>query len=160
MCLSLQAFIRILRCQWKKKRKQGWQAYYNYRSHQGSNTSSFLNGSQQTLSSVNPSPRCVASRLSPSPWNRGGSMSSASSQTSSPITSQMAHKGTLPGSAGGLAVAGASGRGKVKPVSPLARDAATGLAVRTGTGIGVLVNGQNGSREVKQQDATEGMPEP
>lgn len=62
-----QAFIRILRCRWKKKR-QGWQAYYNYRSQQGSNSSSFLNGSQQTLSSVSPSPRCVAPRLRPPPW--------------------------------------------------------------------------------------------
>ncbi|XP_059913469.1 alpha-1A adrenergic receptor-like [Gadus macrocephalus] len=67
-----QAFIRILRCQWKKKKK-GWQAYYNYRCQQGSNTSSFLNGSQQTLSSMHPSPRCVATRLDPAPWtSRGG----------------------------------------------------------------------------------------
>ncbi|CAN9501093.1 unnamed protein product [Ophioblennius macclurei] len=62
-----QAFIRILRCRWKKKR-QGWQAYYNYRCQQGSNSSSFLNGSQQTLSSVSPSPRCVAPRLRPPAW--------------------------------------------------------------------------------------------
>ncbi|XP_029957410.1 alpha-1A adrenergic receptor-like [Salarias fasciatus] len=62
-----QAFIRVLRCRWKKKR-QGWQAYYNYRSQQGSNSSSFLNGSQQTLSSVSPSPRCAAPRLRPPPW--------------------------------------------------------------------------------------------
>uniref|UniRef100_A0A3Q2Q3A3 Adrenoceptor alpha 1B n=1 Tax=Fundulus heteroclitus TaxID=8078 RepID=A0A3Q2Q3A3_FUNHE len=53
-----QAFIRILRCRWKTKH-QGWQAYYNYRCQQGSNTSSFLNGSQQTLSSVSHSP-CYA----------------------------------------------------------------------------------------------------
>ncbi|KAM4546970.1 alpha-1A adrenergic receptor-like [Fundulus diaphanus] len=62
-----QAFIRILRCRWKTKR-QGWQAYYNYRCQQGSNTSSFLNGSQQTLSSVSHSPCCVSSRLRPPPW--------------------------------------------------------------------------------------------
>ncbi|XP_078122798.1 alpha-1A adrenergic receptor-like [Sander vitreus] len=65
-----QAFIRILRCRWKRKR-QGWQAYYNYRLHEGSHASSFLNGSQQTLSSVGPSPRCVASRLRPPAWPEG-----------------------------------------------------------------------------------------
>ncbi|KAM8741251.1 alpha-1A adrenergic receptor-like [Acanthopagrus schlegelii] len=90
-----QAFIRILRCQWKKKR-QGWQAYYNYRSNQGSNNSSFLNGSQQTLSSISPSPRCVASRLHPPPW------------------SSTADKDLLPGSLG---------RGQPGPVSPLAKNA-------------------------------------
>ncbi|KAM3601532.1 uncharacterized protein V6R79_014432 [Siganus canaliculatus] len=87
-----QAFIRILRCQWKRKR-QGWQAYYNYRSQQGSNTSSFLNGSQQTLTSISPSPRCAASRLRPPPW------SSASDRH------------VLPGS-----------KGRLGPVSPLAKD--------------------------------------
>ncbi|XP_059208072.1 alpha-1B adrenergic receptor-like [Centropristis striata] len=92
-----QAFIRILRCRWKRKR-QGWQAYYNYRSHQGSNTSSFLNGSQQTLSSVSASPRCVASRLRPPPWP-----SSSSSD-----------RELLPGSTGGR---------RPSPVSPLAKDA-------------------------------------
>lgn len=55
-----QAFIRILRCRWKRKR-QGWQAYSNYRSHQGSNNSWFLNGSSQTLSLVSPSPRLHSS---------------------------------------------------------------------------------------------------
>ncbi|XP_023266932.1 alpha-1A adrenergic receptor-like [Seriola lalandi dorsalis] len=93
-----QAFIRILRCRWKRRRQ--WQAYYNYRCQQGSNTSSFLNGSQQTLSSVSPSPRCVASRLRPPPWP------SASS----------ADRDLLPGSAG---------RGRPGPVSPLAKDAGT-----------------------------------
>ncbi|XP_061902487.1 alpha-1A adrenergic receptor-like [Entelurus aequoreus] len=64
-----QAFIRILRCRWKRKR-QGWQAYYNYRCQQGSNNStSFLNGSQHTLSSVSHSPRCVAPKLRPPPWS-------------------------------------------------------------------------------------------
>uniref|UniRef100_A0A3B4ADM9 G-protein coupled receptors family 1 profile domain-containing protein n=1 Tax=Periophthalmus magnuspinnatus TaxID=409849 RepID=A0A3B4ADM9_9GOBI len=50
-----QAFIRILRCQWRRKH-QGWQAYYNYRGPKGSNHS-YLNGSSQTLSSASPSPR-------------------------------------------------------------------------------------------------------
>ncbi|KAF7198802.1 alpha-1B adrenergic receptor-like [Nothobranchius furzeri] len=59
-----QAFIRILRCRWKRK-SQGWQAYYNYRCQQGSNNSSFLNGSQQTLSSVSHSPCYVSSKLRP-----------------------------------------------------------------------------------------------
>ncbi|KAM4545001.1 alpha-1A adrenergic receptor-like [Odontesthes bonariensis] len=62
-----QAFIRILRCRWKKKR-QGWQAYCNHRGQKGSNNSSFLNGSQQTLASLSHSPRCVASRPRPPPW--------------------------------------------------------------------------------------------
>lgn len=75
-----QAFIRILRCRWKRKR-QGWQAYYNYRGQQGSNNSWFLNGSSQTLSSVSPSPRYGASRLNSSDANRtrllpGGNTSS------------------------------------------------------------------------------------
>ncbi|XP_077448510.1 alpha-1A adrenergic receptor-like [Stigmatopora argus] len=59
-----QAFGRILRCRWKRKR-QGWQAYYNYRCQKGSNNSSYLNGSQQTLSSISHSPRCVAPKLLP-----------------------------------------------------------------------------------------------
>ncbi|CAK6979375.1 alpha-1A adrenergic receptor-like [Scomber scombrus] len=107
-----QAFIRILRCRWKKKR-QGWQAYYNYRSQQGSNNSSFLNGSQQTLSSISPSPRCVASRLRPPPC------------------SSDAGRHLLPGSAG---------RGRLSPVSPLAKDAGTALG--GGTGGGALRNGR------------------
>ncbi|XP_074484737.1 alpha-1A adrenergic receptor-like [Sebastes fasciatus] len=92
-----QAFIRILRCRWRRRR-QGWQAYCNYRGHQGSNTSSFLNGSQQTLSSVGASPRCVASRLRPPPGpsNRD--------------------RDVLPGPAG---------RWRPTPVSPLAKDAGT-----------------------------------
>ncbi|XP_070700211.1 alpha-1A adrenergic receptor-like [Pempheris klunzingeri] len=109
-----QAFIRILRCRWKRRR-QGWQAYYNYRSHQGSNTSSFLNGSQQTLSSISPSPRCVASRLRPPPW---------------PSSSD---RDLLPGSAG---------RGR--PVSPLAKDAGTAMAV------GAAANGRGVNREERQ----------
>ncbi|XP_040906881.1 alpha-1A adrenergic receptor-like [Toxotes jaculatrix] len=87
-----QAFIRILHCRWKRKR----QGCYNYRGHQGSNTSSFLSGSLQTLSSISPSARCVASRLQPPPW---------------PSSS---NRGLLPGSAG---------RGQPGPVSPLAKDA-------------------------------------
>ncbi|XP_070838901.1 alpha-1A adrenergic receptor-like [Chaetodon trifascialis] len=98
-----QAFIRILRCRWKKKR-QGWQAYYNYRCQQGSNTSSFLNGSQQTLSSISPSPRCVASRLRPPPW-------------------PSSDRELLPGS---------TGRGRPGPVSPLAKDAGKVLDVGAG----------------------------
>lgn len=64
-----QAFIRILRCRWKRKR-QGWQAYYNYRGQQGSNNSWFQNGSSQTLSSVSPSPRYGTSRQHSSDANR------------------------------------------------------------------------------------------
>ncbi|XP_034406186.1 alpha-1A adrenergic receptor-like [Cyclopterus lumpus] len=86
-----QAFIRILRCRWKRKR----QAYQNSRCHQGSNTSSFLSGSQQTLSSS--SPGCVASRLRPPTW---------------PTSSD---RDPLPGPARG---------GRPSPVSPLAKDAA------------------------------------
>uniref|UniRef100_A0A8C6SWT3 Adrenoceptor alpha 1Ba n=1 Tax=Neogobius melanostomus TaxID=47308 RepID=A0A8C6SWT3_9GOBI len=51
-----QAFIRILHCRWRRKR-QGWQAYYNYRGPKGSHHSGYLNGSSQTLSSASPSPR-------------------------------------------------------------------------------------------------------
>ncbi|XP_008331781.1 alpha-1B adrenergic receptor-like [Cynoglossus semilaevis] len=47
-----QAFIRILRCRWKRK-PPGWQVYYNNRCQQGS----LLNDSQQTLASVSPAPR-------------------------------------------------------------------------------------------------------
>ncbi|KAM4620732.1 alpha-1A adrenergic receptor-like [Polymixia lowei] len=147
-----QAFIRILRCQWKKK-KQGWQAYYNYRCHQGSNQSSFLNGSQQTLSSINPSPRCVASRLGPAPWTKGGSFSSASSLPGSPYQGQVTQRLALPKAGGGLAALGAVGRDRLNPVSPLASEAGTG------TGLGVLVNGQSGKREAEQHDTVKGMPE-
>ncbi|XP_033503812.2 alpha-1A adrenergic receptor-like [Epinephelus lanceolatus] len=108
-----QAFIRILRCQWKRKR-QGWQAYYNYRCHQGSNTSSFLNGSQQTLSSISPSPRCVASRLRPPPW---------------PSSSD---RERLPGQTGG---------GQPSPVSPLAKD--PGMLSRGTAGRGTAANGRS-----------------
>ncbi|XP_041864835.1 alpha-1A adrenergic receptor-like [Melanotaenia boesemani] len=66
-----QAFIRILRCRWKKKR-QGWQAYCNYRSQQGSNSSSVLNGSQQTLSSISHSPSCISSKPRPTLWPSSG----------------------------------------------------------------------------------------
>ncbi|XP_069565729.1 alpha-1A adrenergic receptor-like isoform X1 [Brachyistius frenatus] len=93
-----QAFIRILRCRWKKKRP-GWQAHYNNRSHPSSNSSSFHNGSQQTLSSVTPSPHAVTSRLRPPP--------------SSSSSSDRNH---LPGSAG---------KGRLSPQSPLAKDAGT-----------------------------------
>ncbi|XP_068587768.1 alpha-1A adrenergic receptor-like isoform X1 [Cebidichthys violaceus] len=94
-----QAFIRILRCRWKRKR----QIYYNYRLHQGSNTSSFLNGSQQTLSSIGQSPRCVASRLRPP-------------SGSSPSSSSPPNRDILPGS---------TERRRPSPVSPLAKDAGT-----------------------------------
>ncbi|XP_042287759.1 alpha-1B adrenergic receptor-like isoform X2 [Thunnus maccoyii] len=112
-----QAFIRILRCRWKRKR-QGWQAYYNYRCQQGSNNSSFLNGSQQTLSSISPSPRCVTSRLRPPP------------------RSSDAGRDLLPGSAA---------RGRLNPVSPLAKD--TGAVLGVGTGRGAVMNGQSVDRE-------------
>ncbi|XP_026166099.1 alpha-1A adrenergic receptor-like [Mastacembelus armatus] len=114
-----QAFIRILRCRWKRKR-QGWQAYYNYRCHQGSNTSSFLNGSQQTLSSISPSPRCVASRLRPPPW---------------PSSSD---RNLLPGSVG---------KGQPSPVSPLAKDAGRVLGVVKCAGREAAMNGINREEE-------------
>ncbi|XP_019720840.1 alpha-1A adrenergic receptor-like, partial [Hippocampus comes] len=94
-----QAFIRILRCRWKRKR-QGWQAYYNYRSQQGSNNSSYLNGSQQTLSSISHSPRCVAPKLQPPPWSS---------------SSNKAGRNLLPGS-------GVPGP-RLGPASPLAKAA-------------------------------------
>ncbi|AWO99612.1 putative alpha-1A adrenergic receptor-like [Scophthalmus maximus] len=122
-----QAFIRILRCRWKRKR-QGWQAYYNYRSHQGSNTSSYLNGSQQTLSSISPSPRCVASRLRPPPW---------------PSSS---NRDILPGSAG---------VGRVGSVSPLAKDARIALGGGRGaTTNGWTVN----KKKAERHRAAEGTP--
>uniref|UniRef100_A0A665TU62 G-protein coupled receptors family 1 profile domain-containing protein n=1 Tax=Echeneis naucrates TaxID=173247 RepID=A0A665TU62_ECHNA len=107
-----QAFIRILRCQWKRKR-QGWQAYYNYRCPQGSNASSFLSGSQQTLSSISPSPRCVASRLQPQPW----------------APTAPSDQGLLPG---------AVMRGQLGTISPLTK--AYGTALRAGQGA--AMNGQ------------------
>ncbi|XP_040006319.1 alpha-1A adrenergic receptor-like [Xiphias gladius] len=114
-----QAFIRILRCRWKRKR-QGWQAYYNYRCHQGSNTSSYLNGSQQTLSSISPSPRCVASRLRPPPW-----------------PSSSSNRDLLPGSAGG----------RPGLVSPRAKDAGSALGAGRGAVMnGRSVNGKEEER--------------
>ncbi|XP_061559202.1 alpha-1A adrenergic receptor-like [Phycodurus eques] len=92
-----QAFIRILRCRWKRKR-QGWQAYYNYRCQQGSNNSSYLNGSQQTLSSVGHSPRCVAPKGHPPHWSSSSN-----------------NRNLLPGS-------DARGR-ELGPASPLAKEA-------------------------------------
>ncbi|XP_061595110.1 alpha-1A adrenergic receptor-like [Cololabis saira] len=59
-----QAFIRILRCRWRRKRP-GWQAYCGYRGPQSSNGSSVLSGSQQTLSSVSHSPCFSTSRHRP-----------------------------------------------------------------------------------------------
>ncbi|KAK2882264.1 alpha-1A adrenergic receptor-like [Channa argus] len=94
-----QAFIRILHCRWKKKR-QGWQAYSSYRCHQGSNTSSCLNGSQQTLSSISPSPRCITSKLHPWPSS--------------------SNRGLLPGS---------GGSGRPSLMSPLAKNAGMTLGV-------------------------------
>ncbi|XP_068187757.1 alpha-1A adrenergic receptor-like [Antennarius striatus] len=114
-----QAFIRILRCRWKRKR-QGLRAYYNYRCQQGSNNSSFLNGSQQTLSSVSPSPRSITTRLRPPSWP----------SSSSP------YREPLPG---------AKGRGRTSPVSPLAKDAAkVSLLVSQHE---VVVNGQSGNED-------------
>ncbi|KAM6907166.1 alpha-1A adrenergic receptor-like [Xenentodon cancila] len=65
-----QAFIRILRCRWRRKRP-GWQAYCGYRGPKSSNGSSFLSGSQQTLSSVSHSPCFSTSRLRPLPNSMG-----------------------------------------------------------------------------------------
>ncbi|XP_068600278.1 alpha-1A adrenergic receptor-like [Brachionichthys hirsutus] len=89
-----QAFIRILRCRWRRRRP-GWQAHCNYRGHQGSGSSSFLNGSRQTLPSVGPSPCRAASRLRPPPW---------------PSSS---YREPLPGG---------TGSGRTSPVAPLTRD--------------------------------------
>ncbi|XP_060911791.1 alpha-1A adrenergic receptor-like [Labrus mixtus] len=97
-----QAFIRILRCQWKKKRRS-WQPNYNSRSRQSSNNSSFQNGSQQTLSSVSASPGCVNSKLRP--------------------PQRSSDRELLPGSAG---------RGRLSPVSPLAMNAGTASGVSVG----------------------------
>ncbi|KAM8899546.1 alpha-1A adrenergic receptor [Spinachia spinachia] len=57
-----QAFLRILRCRWKKKRAR-WQTSYRLR-QQSSGSSPFLSASQQTLSSLSHS-QCCASRLRP-----------------------------------------------------------------------------------------------
>lgn len=92
--LCFQAFIRILRCRWKRKR-QGLQAYYNYRRNQGSNNSSFRSGSQQTLSSFSPSPRCSDSK-------------------SRPVCRPSCNKQVL--------LPGLKGRGGSRLVSPLAQD--------------------------------------
>ncbi|KAL6098239.1 adra1b [Pungitius sinensis] len=59
-----QAFLRILRCHWKKKRPR-WQTSYRHRQQQSSGSSPFLSASQQTLSSLSRS-RSEASRLRPS----------------------------------------------------------------------------------------------
>ncbi|CAB1353056.1 unnamed protein product, partial [Coregonus sp. 'balchen'] len=128
-----QAFIRILKCRCHQKKKQkGWRVYYNHRSsHLGSTNNSYLNGSQQTLSSVNPSPRCVSkgsgSRLE-SGWGRG-SLSPCPSLPGSPFTSQMR---ALPG-----AVCQSTSRtSRVNLVSPLA-------------GEPVHANGQSGNGKVE-----------
>ncbi|CAL8363729.1 unnamed protein product [Lota lota] len=141
-----QAFIRILHCQWKKK-KQGWQAYYNYRCHQGSNISSFLNGSQQTLSSIHPSPRCMASRLTPAPapWTsrEGHFLSPSPSLPGSPCAGPQVQHAAL----------ASAGRGPVKPISPLARE--VGMGAGRGVGapreVSLLANGQS----VKKHHAEE-----
>uniref|UniRef100_A0A3Q4BPW6 G-protein coupled receptors family 1 profile domain-containing protein n=1 Tax=Mola mola TaxID=94237 RepID=A0A3Q4BPW6_MOLML len=88
-----QAFIRILRCRWKRRR-QGLQAYYNYRRHQGSNNSSFLSNSQQTLSAVGPSPRCAASR--PSSAHRALLAGSAGRSETSPTSPLAESAGKVP----------------------------------------------------------------
>ncbi|KAL0994691.1 hypothetical protein UPYG_G00125860 [Umbra pygmaea] len=87
-----QAFIRILKCRCHQPKQKGWRAYYNYRSsHQSSARNSYLNGSQQTLSSINPSPCCISkgtgSRLEPG-WGRS-SLAPCLSLPGSPFTSQM-----------------------------------------------------------------------
>ncbi|XP_003970930.3 alpha-1A adrenergic receptor-like [Takifugu rubripes] len=99
-----QAFIRILQCQWKRKR-QRWQAYPNYRRHQGSNNSSFLNSSQQALSSVSPSTQYVTSRPHPPTW---------------------------PHPSGRKLHSGPRGRGGPGSVSRLAKDPGTGIVVNNG----------------------------
>ncbi|XP_066501361.1 alpha-1A adrenergic receptor [Hoplias malabaricus] len=83
-----QAFIRILRCQCHQRHRQGWRSY-NYRSHLGPNSQSYtdsssvcMNGSQQTLASVQPSPRFFT-KGSTSQSTKGplpGSLSSSLSQ--------------------------------------------------------------------------------
>ncbi|KAM9540922.1 alpha-1A adrenergic receptor-like isoform 1-T1 [Salvelinus alpinus] len=128
-----QAFIRILKCRCHQKKKQkGWRAYYNYRSsHPGSTNNSYLNGSQQTLSSVNPSPRCVSKGSGfclESGWGHG-SLSPCLSLPGSPFTSQMR---AIPG-----AVCQSTSRTiRVNLASPLAREP-------------VHANGQNGNGKVE-----------
>ncbi|XP_041121546.1 alpha-1B adrenergic receptor-like [Polyodon spathula] len=61
-----RAFLRILKCQCRRRRRPGWQAYNyrnwkinlsdNSRKDSMEDSSIFLNGSQRTLSSANPSP--------------------------------------------------------------------------------------------------------
>lgn len=128
-----QAFIRILKCRCHQKKKQkGWRAYYNYRSsHLGSTNNSYLNGSQQTLSSVNPSPRCVSKGSGScleSGWGHG-SLSPCLSLPGSPFSSQMR---ALPG-----AVCQSTSRTiRVNLASPLAREP-------------VHANGQSGNGKVE-----------
>ncbi|KAG7270590.1 hypothetical protein CRUP_000155 [Coryphaenoides rupestris] len=96
---------------------------YSREFKQGSNTSSFLNGSQQTLSSLHPSPRCVASRLAPSPWttSRGsGALTLSPSPSPSPSPSASFLPGSLQVQHGSLPSSSA------RPVSPLAREGRAG----------------------------------
>ncbi|MGH0123227.1 UNVERIFIED_CONTAM: hypothetical protein FKN15_011251 [Acipenser sinensis] len=61
-----RAFLRILKCQCRRRRRPGWEAYNdrnwkinlsdNSRKDSMEDSSMFLNGSQRTLSSANPSP--------------------------------------------------------------------------------------------------------
>ncbi|XP_051960563.1 alpha-1A adrenergic receptor-like [Xyrauchen texanus] len=90
-----QAFIRILRCQCQQRKQQRWRMH-NYRAQNGSANHAYadtnsicMNGSQQTLASIQPSPKflrrgvdsCPASRLLPG-W---GPCTSSSSLSGSPI---------------------------------------------------------------------------
>uniref|UniRef100_A0A8C1TPN3 Adrenoceptor alpha 1Ba n=1 Tax=Cyprinus carpio TaxID=7962 RepID=A0A8C1TPN3_CYPCA len=105
-----QAFIRILRCQCQQRKQQGWRAY-NYRVQTASanqvytDTSSIcMNGSQQTLAPMQPSPmlfsRVGGSRLTSGllpGWGPCTSSSSSSlSGSPSPGTMRSSSRATSP----------------------------------------------------------------
>ncbi|KAK1788203.1 hypothetical protein P4O66_016663 [Electrophorus voltai] len=86
-----QAFIRILRCQCQQRKRQGWQTY-NYRSHMSpanhtyaDNSSVCMNGSQQTLASMHPSPRFLG--RGPGSHSASGALPGWGPSTSSSSTS-------------------------------------------------------------------------
>ncbi|XP_051955529.1 alpha-1A adrenergic receptor-like [Xyrauchen texanus] len=94
-----QAFIRILWCQCQQRKQQEWRAY-NYRSQNVSanqayaDTSSIcMNGSQQTLASVQPSPRLCSRSVDSRPASHllpgWGPCTSSSSLSGHPFNSMI-----------------------------------------------------------------------
>ncbi|XP_010869515.1 alpha-1A adrenergic receptor [Esox lucius] len=142
-----QAFISILRCRCHRQKQKGWRAYYNYRSSNlGSTSNSCMNGSLQTLSSINPSPRwacrVAGSRLEPG-CNRS-SLSPCPSVPGSPFTGLTR---ALPGDVGQSA-----GRSDaVNPVSPLARE-----SVHT-NGQGGVAGARRGQSSAGDSDVTDAV---